>query len=71
MFAAQVSTTGTFRVDDMQSMFSGSAYEFSSGSRRYDVHPDGERFLMVRRRGDELILVHNWIEELRAFMGEP
>ncbi len=71
MFTAQVSTTGTFRVDSVEPLFSGSAYEFSTTSRRYDVHPDGERFLMVRRRGDELILVHNWIEELRAFMGGP
>jgi eukaryotic-like serine/threonine-protein kinase len=70
MIAALVETAGAFSVTGQEPLFSGAGYEVSTSRRRYDVHPDGERFLMVRRRGDELILVHNWIEELRAFMGE-
>jgi Tol biopolymer transport system component len=70
MLDAHVSTTGAFRVDSVETLFSGATYEFSTFRRRYDVDPDGERFLMVRRSGDELILVDNWFEELREVMGE-
>ena len=41
----------------------------------YDVTPDGQRFIMVRDRGsgDEarpapVILVENWLEEIKAKM---
>ena len=41
---------------------------------RYDVHPDGSRFLVVRNRGDqepvrdELVVVVNWVREMEERM---
>ena len=43
------------------------------GNRNYDVSPDGQRFLMVKRRTEEerreVVVVLNWFEELRERMG--
>ena len=44
--------------------------------RNYDIHPDGQRFLMIKR-GDqteetsgrrEIIIVQNWLEELKRLV---
>jgi Tol biopolymer transport system component len=70
MFAAQVTTDGAFGVSGIEPLFSGAGFELPNSNRGFDVHPDGDRFLMVRRQGDELVLVLNWLEELRAHMGE-
>ena len=37
----------------------------------YDVHPDGDRFLMIRRTGGagELIVVQNFFRELEERVG--
>ncbi len=43
----------------------------TGGARRYDVSPDGQRFLMLTEAGAELgrtpqiIVVQNWFEELK------
>lgn len=42
--------------------------------RSYDLHPDGQRFLMIKQRDAgteaddriELVLVQNWFDELKA-----
>ena len=40
---------------------------------RYDLSPDDRRFVMIKRGGDlegtELIMIENWIEELKAKVG--
>ena len=38
--------------------------------RSYDVHPDGQRFLMIKgiEQRDELIVVLNWFEELKRLV---
>jgi len=47
-------------------------YGASSGIRSYDVTADGRRFLMVQQKerpavaASEIILVQNWVEELKA-----
>lgn len=41
-------------------------YLTRSGSRNYDVSPDGERFLFVRGGGASIHLVQNWSEEVKA-----
>ena len=41
---------------------------FAQDSRNYDVAPDGQRFVMIRREEDEdsqLHIVLNWFQELR------
>ena len=43
-------------------------------SRNYDIHPDGERFLMIKPvetregLGNQVILVLNWFEELQRLV---
>lgn len=43
-------------------------------ARSYDVRPDGERFLMLKEGGGdeafapEIILVQNWLEELKRLV---
>ena len=43
------------------------------GRREYDVSPDGQRFLMIKPRPGterrELVVVLNWVEELKAKVG--
>jgi serine/threonine-protein kinase len=43
--------------------------------RQYDVSPDGQRFLMIKREQDlvptELIVVLNWFEELKRLVPTP
>ncbi|MDA2937894.1 hypothetical protein MYX75_06490 [Acidobacteria bacterium AH-259-A15] len=60
-------TAGTPEV-----LFTGDYY--SSRRRRYDIHPDGKRFLMLKEGGvagetrQELILVQNWFQELKRLV---
>ena len=47
-------------------------HDLNVASRWYDVHPDGERVLVVttaRGTPTEMIVVLNWFEELRERMG--
>ena len=45
-------------------------YSSREGFRNYDVAPDGERLLMVRRASEseprEIVIVANWFEALKA-----
>jgi eukaryotic-like serine/threonine-protein kinase len=36
------------------------------GARTYDVSPDGQRFLMIKDAGAQIVVVENWLAELRA-----
>jgi Tol biopolymer transport system component len=65
MIAVEIQTSPAFRAGTPKMLFQG-RYNFS-----YDVTPDGQRFLMVKRplvqRGPavQLNVVLNWSEELR------
>jgi hypothetical protein len=43
----------------------------------YDVSPDGQRFLMIKEddaqpeSNDELVVVQNWLEELKELVPVP
>ena len=39
---------------------------YAVGARTYDVSPDGQRFLMVKDAGAQIVVVENWLAELRA-----
>ena len=72
--AASVETTPAFVATQQRELFSG-PYLQSSGfrSHTYDIAPDGERFLMIREsendtREGEIILVQNWLEELKRLV---
>jgi serine/threonine-protein kinase len=59
-----------FSAGRPRKLFEGQ-YNMTGPFRSYDVTPDGQRFLMVQRpvpplsRPIELVLVENWLEELR------
>jgi serine/threonine-protein kinase len=64
----------TFTYGNPQVVFDG-PYVAGNAARTYDVSPDGKRFLMIKRAagaGDEpqpaLILVQNWLEELKRLV---
>ena len=68
-----------FRPGTASELFEGD-YEFPQAGRHYDVSPDGERFLMLKRAvqgngGDEGIpqinMVLNWFEELKERVPVP
>jgi hypothetical protein len=47
-------------------------YPAGTGGRTYDVAPDGRRFLLTQQRDDasqppitQVVLVQNWLEELK------
>ncbi|UCG59467.1 MAG: serine/threonine-protein kinase [Phycisphaerales bacterium] len=66
--AVPVETEGGFKRGHARSLFKD-VYVHASG-RGYDIHPDGKRFLMVKKSQEdapvtELIVVENWFEELK------
>ena len=60
-----------------QRLFETQANYASVGTvtRMYDVAPDGERFLMVKDRivesPPQIVVVQNWLEELKRLVPEP
>ena len=76
--AAEVEADSVFRVLRSETLFTvEGGLVFAEGLNLYDVGPDDERFLMLRRTaligdagGDtRFILVENWFEELRERLG--
>jgi serine/threonine-protein kinase len=69
---ARIATTPTFAVQDREILFSiGPEFLIPSYGdyTMYDIAPDDERFVMLRLEEPEtreLILVVNWLEELKA-----
>ncbi len=66
---ARVSTTAGFQVLDRTEIF---VMEFARRRflPQYDVHPDGEQFVMINRVGEPapLVVVLNWFEELKRLV---
>ena len=70
-----VETGDTFRRGAPQRLFSLEPYYLGLNSN-WDVSPDGQRFLMIKRveATDEtspIIVVLNWVEELRRLVPTP
>ncbi len=62
---ARVETTPTFRVLGRDVLFPD-RYLRQVSYRRYDVHPNGDSFVMVKATGlAELIVTLNWMDRLR------
>jgi len=70
MMAVAVKLAPTFDAGLPRLLFQGD-FGATAGIRGYDVTPDGRRFLMVQQKDrphttvTEMILVQNWLEELR------
>jgi hypothetical protein len=71
MMVVPVTLRPTFSVGAPRQLFEG-RYGATAGIRSYDVTADGKRFLMVQQKerpavaAAEMILVQNWLEELKA-----
>jgi Tol biopolymer transport system component/tRNA A-37 threonylcarbamoyl transferase component Bud32 len=74
LVAAKVELSPTFRVIGRTALFDRSSYGRSLFTGpMYDVTPDGQRFIMSRKRGESserLVLVLNWFTELAAGRGK-
>jgi eukaryotic-like serine/threonine-protein kinase len=72
LMAASVVLEPTFAVSQRQVLFAINHYPGSAASRTYDVHPDGDRFV-VFMQGSTVTLptvyVQNWSEEVEARVG--
>jgi len=68
---AAVTAGETFSVGQRTVLFSAEDYSTNPNHTSYDISPDGQRFLMVRRTGGspDLIFVQNWLTEVQARMG--
>jgi DNA-binding SARP family transcriptional activator/Tol biopolymer transport system component len=62
MVAAAVTTSPSFRVGERLVLFNDKQYLAHPYGAAYDVHPDGRRFLMIRRglESPEVVVVLNW-----------
>jgi eukaryotic-like serine/threonine-protein kinase len=71
MMVVPVTLRPTFTAGTPRELFEG-RYGATAGIRAYDVSADGRRFLMVQQKerpavaAAEMILVQNWLDELKA-----
>ena len=70
LVAARVTTEPGFAVAERNVLFSVTDYQRGQEyccHPTYDIHPDGERFIMIRRLsgGNGFVLVQNFFEELK------
>jgi len=65
MVAVDVALTPSFRADSTHVLFRDDEYLKSDRQAAYDVHPDGQRFLMTRRgaAGDQAVVLLNWLPD--------
>jgi serine/threonine-protein kinase len=72
MMVVPIETEPTFTAGTPEVLFTGDY--FVARNRNYDISPDGQRFLMLRRPETQpltqLHVVFNWFEELKAKMHE-
>ena len=75
MLVAEVETQETFAARTATALFEGShELDRYSVGPNYDVSPDGQKFVMVRRTGGgeresiQMIIVLNWFEELNRLV---
>ena len=70
-------TESNFTYETPERLFGLADYTFPSWGRKYDISPDGQRFLFLKAGlglgGEEsvapsLIVVQNWFEELRRLV---
>ena len=72
MMVVRVETEPTFKAGSPEVLFTGS-YSVAAG-RNYDIHPDGQRFLMLKdveeqaSARSQLTIVLNWFEELKQLV---
>jgi len=72
MMAVSIQTEPTFRAGRPEVLFEGSyrTTPVPAGLQYYDISPDGQRFLMIKREREEaqINVVLNWFEELKRLV---
>ncbi len=71
MMAVTVALEPVFRAGEPKELFEGrySRSYYRAPHGRFDIHPDGKRFLMIRQTGrSEIRVVLNWFEELKRLV---
>ena len=72
MMAAEVQLSPSFAILARNHLFEG-RYLSNSNRTIYDIHPDGQRFLMIQKGNEEALgqqvnVVFNWFEELNRLV---
>jgi Tol biopolymer transport system component len=69
LMAASATYEPTIRFGQPVELFDGPYNPDFMGHQRYDVTPDGERFLMVENSDDfRIVIVQNWLAELERLV---
>jgi serine/threonine-protein kinase len=67
LVAARLETAPAVRVVSRTPLFDVGNYETAAPHANYDVHPDGQRFVMVRRAApSEVVIIKNWPAEVES-----
>jgi serine/threonine-protein kinase len=70
MTSVEVAPGAAFTISPPKRLFPTGPYTFMPGVSSFDVSPDGKQFLMLRETTptdrNELIVVQNWVEEMKA-----
>ena len=67
MWAVEIRDQTNMTLGERQALFKGQFRTPDIGFGSYDVHPDGDRFLMITDSPkDEIRVAQNWFEELKA-----
>jgi len=73
MWSATFVTGPGFRITGRQKLFEGT-YEMMNAFSSYDVHPDGDKFLMVQNNssgeGTKIMIMTNWLPKLQAMFNQ-
>jgi len=76
MYAVDVSTGDVFSKGNPKKIFAGNY--FLPARRRFDIHPDGDRFIMIQRsdipaEAQKIFVIQNFSEELKRLVpgGKP
>ena len=69
MMSLPVGATAGFAPGTARALFPVGSYARANNRPQYDVSPDGQRFLMIRRpshQGQEVVLVEDFFADLEA-----
>jgi len=75
MMIVDVATEGKFTWETPRVLFEGEFYEPTTGYHHFDIHPDGDRFLMIKPfpelNSRKLMYIENWVEEVERLAPHP
>lgn len=79
VLGVRIEAGASWRTSTPEKIFQGLYYFPPSGTgRSFDITPDGKRFLLIKELGADtlaaaprLLLVQNWVEELKQLVPTP